>query len=275
LPATGEGHKPHVERTAGTLVAVGGGEDRTGDRVVLKKFVELAGGPSARVVVIGTATTMPDEVEVEYKKAFGDLVESFDFLPLSTREEANDPSTIARLSDATGVYFSGGDQMRIASIFGGSKTDVHLHQAFLDGLVVGGTSAGAAMMSSTMVLGGSDTIPTTDAVSLGPGLEFVGGLLIDMHFAERGRLARLLAAVAQFPHELGVGIDEDTALVIKGNRCEVIGSGAATIVDAGGATSELTSAGAIGLIDVRLHVLPSGLVFDLGTRRPTQLVSEN
>jgi cyanophycinase len=130
-------------------------------------------------------------------------------------------------------------------------------------------------MSSTMVLGGSDTIPTTDAVSLGPGLEFVGGLLIDMHFAERGRLARLLAAVAQFPHELGVGIDEDTALVIKGNRCEVIGSGAATIVDAGGATSELTSAGAIGLIDVRLHVLPSGLAFDLGTRRPTELVTEN
>lgn len=163
--------------------------------------------------------------------------------------------------------------MRIAQILGGSRADMCFHDAYLGGAVVGGTSAGAAMMSTTMIVGGSDTVPTTDAVRLGPGLGLVSGLLIDMHFAERGRLARLLAAVAQYPHELGVGIDEDTALVVEGNRCEVIGSGAATIVDAGMANSAPTPSGRIGLVDVALHVLPAGFSFDLSRRRPHILQS--
>jgi len=255
-------------RTPGILVIIGGSEDRRGDREILRRFVDLAGGADAHIVVVGTATTMPDEVEVDYKHAFSDLVAGFDFLAISSREEANDPATIERLRKASGVFFTGGDQLRIATIVGGSQTDIFLHQASRDGIVIGGTSAGAAMMSSTMILGGSDTVPTQDAVRLGPGFELVSGLLIDMHFAERGRLARLLAAVAQFPHELGVGIDEDTALVVEGNRCEVIGSGAATIVDAGKATSEHNNSGAFGLTDVRLHVLPAGFAFDLSTREP-------
>jgi cyanophycinase len=257
-----------MERTPGTLVVIGGSEDRRGDREILRRFVELAGGSDAHIAVVATATTVPDEFEVEYKRAFADLAAGFDFLPIATREEANEPATIERLKKASGVFFTGGSQLRIAQIIGGSQTDIFLHQASREGIVIGGTSAGAAMMSSTMILGGSDTVPTDDAVRLGPGFELLSGLLIDMHFAERGRLARLLAAVAQFPHELGVGIDEDTALVVQGNRCEVIGAGAATIVDAGKATSERTSRGAFGLTDVRLHVLPAGFAFDLSTRQP-------
>ncbi|MEY2471031.1 MAG: cyanophycinase [Actinomycetota bacterium] len=260
-------------RAHGTLVAIGGSEDRRDERTILRKFAELAGGADAVIVAIGTATTMPDETEVDYKKAFADLVGSFELLAIGTREEANAPETIARLEKATGILFTGGHQLRIATILGGSATDMFVHRAFLDGVVVAGTSAGAAVMSSTMIIGGSDTVPTTDAVRLGPGLELVSGLLIDMHFAERGRLARLLAAVAQFPHELGVGIDENTALVIQGNYCEVIGNGAATIVDAGRATSATTRDGAIGLTDVRLHVLPAGFCFDLSTRQPAILDS--
>jgi cyanophycinase len=255
------------------LLIIGGSEDRSGERAILRRFVDLAGGPSARVVLVGTATTVPAEVEVEYRQAFTGLVDNIEFLPISSREEANDPGALKALSDATGIFFTGGDQMRIAQILGGSRADICFHDAFLGGVTVGGTSAGAAMMSSTMIIGGSDTVPTTDAVKLGPGLGLVSGLLIDMHFAERGRLARLLAAVAQFPHELGVGIDEDTALVVQGNRCEVIGSGAATIVDAGLATSMPTASGPIGLVDVALHVLPAGFSFDLSTRRPHILES--
>ena len=261
-------------RSSGTLVIIGGSEDRRGPRAILRRFVELCGGPDAHIAVIGTATTMPAEVEIEYKRAFSDIAGGFDFLPIGSRDEANSSATIDRLADADGIFFTGGDQRRIASLFGGSRADVLVHERFHQGVVIGGTSAGAAMMSATMIIGGSDTVPTTDAVQLGPGLGLVSGLLIDMHFAERGRLARLLAAVAQYPHELGVGIDENTALVVSGNQCEVIGAGAATIVDAGGAASETTERGTIGLTDVGLHVLPAGFSFDLSTRRPAILESE-
>lgn len=255
-------------RTAGTLVIVGGHEDRQGEREILRHFVELSGGRDAHIAVIGTATTMPDELGGEYETAFADLVDHFSFFAMGSRDEANAPETLAALDQATGIFFTGGDQMRIARILGGTLADVAIRNAFNRGVVIGGTSAGAAMMSSTMIIGGADTVPTTDAVRLGPGLGLVSGVLIDMHFAERGRLARLLAAVAQFPRELGMGIDENTALVVTQNRCRVIGRGAVTIVDAGAASATPTKNGAIGLVDIQLHVLPAGFEFDLGTRRP-------
>jgi cyanophycinase len=222
--------------------------------------------------VLGTATSAPEELGPAYLKVFEELgVGNTDFLPLSTREEANAEATLDALRAATAVYFTGGDQLRITSIIGGSRVDVLLHEAYeRDGLILGGTSAGAAMMSSTMVLGGSDTVPSTSAVRLGPGLEFLPGVVIDMHFAERGRLSRLLAAVARFPHDLGVGIDEDTALVVDDDRFEVIGSGAVTIVDAGEATSIFVpeDEGPIALTGAKIHVLPAGYRFDMRARSP-------
>jgi cyanophycinase len=254
----------------GTLVIVGGGEDRTGERAVLRRFADLAGGPDARVVVLGTATTVPDDVGATYEKAFSDLAGELRFLPVASREEANDPDTVAALEWATGVFFTGGDQSRIAAIFGGSDSDTALHAAWQRGVVVGGTSAGAAMMSTTMIVGGGERVPTT-AVKTGPGLGFVTGLVVDMHFAERGRIARLLALVAMYPHELGLGIDEDTAVVVSDQRFEVIGSGTVTVVDAGRATSVRVPAdgdGPIALTGAQVHVLPSGYAFELSTRTP-------
>jgi cyanophycinase len=254
----------------GTLVIVGGGEDRTGERTVLRRVADLAGGDDARVVVLGTATTVPDDAGAAYEKAFGDLVAEVTFLPAATREEANDPRTVAAIERATGVFFTGGDQDRIAAVFGGSDSDVALHNAWERGVVVAGTSAGAAMMSSTMILGGGEQVPTT-SVRTGPGLGFVSGLVVDMHFAERGRVARLLAVVAMFPHELGLGIDEDTAVVVEDSRFEVIGAGTVTVVDAGHATSVRIPAegeGPIALTGARIHVLPSGYAFELSTREP-------
>jgi cyanophycinase len=255
---------------AGTLVIVGGGEDRTGDRTVLRRVAELAGGAEARLVVLGTATTVPDDLRATYDKAFGDLAAEVTFLPVATREEANAASTVEAIGRATGVFFTGGDQSRIAAVFGGSDADTALHAAWERGIVVAGTSAGAAMMSTTMILGGGEQVPTT-SVRTGPGLGFVSGLVVDMHFAERGRIARLLSLVAMFPHELGLGIDEDTAVVVSGSAFEVIGAGTVTVVDAGRATSVRVPAsgdGPIALTGAVVHVLPSGYAFELATREP-------
>jgi cyanophycinase len=254
---------------AGTLVVVGGGEDRTGERTVLRRVAELAGGRDARIAVVGTATTVPDDVGPVYEKAFGDLAGDVLFLPVATREQANDPATVAAIEQATGVFFTGGDQDRIAAVFGGSDADTALHAAWERGAVVAGTSAGAAMMSSTMILGGGERVPTT-SVRTGPGLGFVRGLVVDMHFAERGRLARLLAVVAMFPHELGLGIDEDTAILADGDSFEVLGTGAVTVVDAGAAADiRVPADGPIALTGARIHVLPAGCRFELSGRRPS------
>ncbi|MFG1952385.1 cyanophycinase [Micromonospora sp. NPDC048830] len=177
---------------------------------------------------------------------------------------------------ATGVYFTGGDQFRIAALLGGTRVDSVLHARVTDGLVLAGTSAGAAMMSSTMVLGGEGAGVTTRSVRTGPGMEFLPRVLIDMHFAERGRLNRLLSAVAHFPHELGLGIDEDTAIVVEGDRFEVIGSGSVTVVDAAPAEDIRVPAdgdGRIALISGRLHVLPAGYTFELIDRKPVIVAS--
>ncbi|MCU1361336.1 MAG: cyanophycinase [Ilumatobacteraceae bacterium] len=259
------------QRAKGRLVIVGGGEDRSADSVILRRFVELAGDGDARIVVICTATTEPDGLGAVYQKAFDALgVNDLTILPVGSREEANDPEVVAAVENATGVYFTGGDQLRIASIFGGSHADTALHAGFHAGLVIGGTSAGAAMMSTTMVLGGTDRVPTAGRIRTGAGLGLVSGVTIDMHFAERGRLSRLLAVTGMFPHELGLGIDEDTAAVVDGDHFEVIGSGAVTVVDAGEVTSLHIpdDDGPMAMTGVLLHILPSGYSFDLSTRRP-------
>jgi cyanophycinase len=259
------------QRAFGRLVIVGGGEDRSGDMVILRRFAELAGGPDARVVVVCTATTEPEELGAVYEKAFDAIgVAELSILPVASREEANDRDVVGAVERATGVYFTGGAQLRIAAILGGSQTDTALHACFQRGLVIGGTSAGAAMMSTTMILGGSDTVPSVGHIRTGAGLGFVSGVTIDMHFAERGRLSRLLAVTGMFPHELGLGIDEDTAVVVEGDEFEVIGSGAVTVVDAGEVTSLHTPAddGPMAMTGVLLHVLPAGYSFDLSARRP-------
>ena len=262
-----------TDRSKGRLVIVGGGEDRTGEKVILRRFADLAGGSEARIVVIGTATSVPEEVGPVYLDAFRSIgVQEVQFLPLATRQEANDPTVVACVQQATGVYFTGGDQLRIATAIGGSHTDTALHAAFANGVVVGGTSAGAAMMSSTMILGGYDTVPSATTVRTGAGLSFVSGIVIDMHFAERGRMSRLLTVVGLFPHELGLGIDEDTAAIVDGNTFEVIGAGAVTVVDAGEVTSLHAPPegveGPMAMTGVLLHVLPAGYSFDLSSRRP-------
>ncbi|GAA4589695.1 cyanophycinase [Actinoplanes octamycinicus] len=238
---------------------------------LLARFVELAGAASARILVIATASEAPDAAEEFYVGAFTSLgAGSARALRLATRADANAPEVAGSLRAATGVFFTGGDQERITSVLGGTATDSLLQELVVDGTVVlGGTSAGAAMMSATMIVGGDQPGVTAASVRTGPGLEFLPGVLIDQHFAQRGRLNRLLSAVARYPHELGLGIDEDTAILTDGDRFEVLGSGAVTVVDAGAATDiQVPPAGPIALAGALVHVLPAGHTFHLTGRRP-------
>ncbi|GAA2515744.1 cyanophycinase [Pilimelia columellifera] len=256
----------------GQLVVIGGAESRT--EGILREFVRLCGGPDADIAIVATASGEPGEVEAEYIDAFTALGATHAHaVSIRSRADANSEQIAASMGCCTGVFFTGGDQRRIAAIIGGSLVDQVLHRRVGAGeVVLAGTSAGAAMMSATMILGGTDAGVGTNAVQTGPGLEFLPGVLIDMHFAERGRLNRLLSAIGLYPHELGLGIDEDTAIVVDRGCFEVIGAGSVTVIDAGQASMielPVDGDGPIVLSGVRLHVLPSGHRFDLTGREPT------
>jgi cyanophycinase len=238
---------------------------------LLGRFVELAGGPGARIVVIATASSMPASAEAAHREAFTALgAGDVRALRLAARRDANDAAVEPVLRAATGIFFTGGDQERITAVIGGTTTDLLLQAVVAAGdVVLAGTSAGAAMMSGTMIVEGDAPGVSRAGVRTGPGLEFLPGVLIDQHFAERGRVNRLLSAVALYPHELGLGIDEDTAILTDGDYFEVLGSGAVTVVDAGCATDiRVPQQGAITLADARIHVLPAGRTFHLTGRRP-------
>jgi cyanophycinase len=251
----------------GRLLIMGG----AAGPALLLRFVELAGAAAAQIVVIATASESPETAEAAYVEKFSALgAGSVRPLRLTSRIEANAPGVEPVLRAATGVFFTGGDQERITRVIGGTAADSLLQVLVGSGAVVlAGTSAGAAVMSATMITGGDEPGVTAGCVSTGPGLEFLPGVLIDQHFSERGRLNRLLAAVACYPHELGVGIDEDTAILTDGDRFEVLGSGTVTVVDAGCATDiQVPPAGPIALAGARIHVLPAGHTFHLTGRQP-------
>jgi cyanophycinase len=254
----------------GRLFVIGGGEDRCCGAGVLERFVELSGGDRARITLVTTAAGIPDEVHADYDRVFRKLgVEHTAELRLCGRADADSDQTEAVLRDATGVFFSGGDQSRVRALVG-SRTNEILRERLEDGLVIGGTSAGATALAGTMILGGRRADVSAAAVRTAPGLGLLSGMLIDMHFAERGRLPRLLAAVALAPDHIGVGIDENTAILVEGSRFEVLGSGVATVVDPARSTV-VHPAGdydPITLFDVRLHLMPAGCLFGLDNRVP-------
>jgi cyanophycinase len=248
----------------GHLIIIGGGEDRTDDKTILTRFVELSGGADRRIAVITTASRVPDKVWEMYDVAFGDLgVTQRTQVHFDTRADANNPELVKVLEEADGIFMTGGDQKRLMAILGGTAADDAMHRALVQrGAAIAGTSAGASAMSAHMLADGkTDLHPEKGAVHLGAGLGLVQRVVIDQHFSQRNRLSRLLTVIASNPHLLGVGIDEDTALIIAPDTLEVIGDGAVTIVDARDTISniaDLPQHGCPELIDVRLHLLPSG-----------------
>jgi cyanophycinase len=279
------GNKPFVDRERswtraedvddggppGRLLVIGGAEDRCCGAGLLARFVELAGGDEARIVLVTTATNMPDEVLADYERVFRKLgVEQTSELRLRGRSDADGDDAAHLLSTATGVFFSGGDQSKLRTLVGSRANDI-VSDRLTHGLVVAGTSAGATAMGRTMILGGTGPGVSAATVRTGPGLGLIPKALIDMHFGERGRLPRLLSAVALAPEHLGVGLDENTGVLVEGNSFEVIGTGVATVVDADDATvvHPAGDCDPITLFGVRLHLLPAGCLFDFGTRMPT------
>ncbi|MET0980884.1 MAG: cyanophycinase [Telluria sp.] len=264
--------EPHQTSAHGHLVIIGGGEDRQHDKSILARFVELAGGPDARIVVITAASTIANDMWDIYDHAFGDLgVKQRFHLPLVSRQDANDEAKVRMVAEADGIFMTGGDQKRLLAIIGGTALDAEMHTALkVRGACIGGTSAGASAMSGHMLAQGkTDLLPQKGAVSLGAGLGFLHRVVIDQHFSERQRLARLLSVVAHNPYLQGIGIDEDTALIIeRGRGIEVVGQGSVTVVD--GRTMDTNIAdirdhATPELIDVRLHLLPAGCRYHLPT----------
>lgn len=252
-------------RQTSRLVIVGGAEDRLQDRLILRKFVDLSGGGGARIRVITAASSEPERVWDSYQNVFQSLgVRDVQPLPLQDREAAFAPDLQTGILQADGIFISGGDQSRLMGLLWDTPAYQSLHQAFhLNGCCMGGTSAGAAVMSRHMIAQGPAVLrPRKEAVDTDIGLGLLSQAVVDQHFSERRRLARLLSTLAIRPDLLGVGIDEDTALVIEGTQAiEVIGRGSVTLVDPSQMQSnveELEAQEAIEMLGVQLHLLPAG-----------------
>lgn len=259
----------------GKLLIIGGAEDKEGECVILNELIDLAGGKKARIVIVTTATQSPGDVGRNYVEIFNKLgVGQAEVLDIRTRRAAGCESCLEQVEKAEVIFFTGGDQLRLTSLLGGTPLDKALKKAYSSGTIIAGTSAGAAVMSETMIVAGeNEETPRQSNLRLAPGLGMLAGVVIDQHFAQRGRLGRLLVAVAQNPGILGLGVDEDTALLVDPEGdFRVIGSQTVTIIDGRdiGETniSEIAPSESLALTGVRIHVLPAGYGYSLFNHRP-------
>ncbi len=256
----------------GTVIVIGGAEDKIRDRIILNRFVALAGGEDALIVVISTASSLGHEAGERYRQIFTELgARTVRPLHAVTRAQANDETFARAVRDATGVYLTGGNQLRLSSMIGGTRLAEAILDRFHQGAVVAGTSAGASALSSHMIaFGASGATPKHRMAAIAAGLGVLPGVIVDQHFQQRNRLGRLLSLIAQNPSLLGIGVDEDTAGVVGQDRVlEVIGRGSITIVD--GAAAETDAWDVRGhrpvmISGVVLHSLPAGYQFDLKRR---------
>lgn len=255
----------------GCLLVVGGAEDDEGDVRILKRFVEMAGGPEARIGIVAAASSEPARSATRYQGVFRDLGASE-----VTHLAVDDQGQAARFAagggwprDLTAVFMTGGDQSRLVETIRTGQLEVALAQRNRTGLVVAGTSAGAAAMSALMIAQGRpNSAPTRDSVHLAPGLNLWPDALVDQHFSQRGRMGRLVAALAVTSARLAVGIDEDTAVEVnrEAGCFSVLGSGSVSVLDASNARPSVPPEGdhrgSISVSDLRVHVLAEGDVFD-------------
>ena len=259
--------------SGGTLFAIGGAEDRASRRVVLRDFVRRAGGKGARVAVVATASALGPEILDTYDEVFVGLgTAPVVRLRPETRDDAEDPALAAALDEVDALFMTGGNQVKLAGVVVGTPFGAALKRAYARGAVVGGTSAGASVVSEHMVAFGSEgDTPRQGMTQLSAGLGLLPGVVVDQHFDQRSRYGRLLSLVARSPSLVGVGIDEDTAAVITGERLlEVVGRGCVFVVDPARVVTDahLAEHGAPLLVSgAVVHTLPAGAHFDLVDRR--------
>lgn len=248
----------------GWIIPIGGAEEKENSPEILKRFVSLCGGDDADIVVIPTASQMSDTGQ-RYERLFRELgaanVTSMDF---DTRRDGEEKGRIARLASATGVFFTGGNQLRLSTILGGTSVAKSLRSMNASGVHMAGTSAGAAFISEHMIAFGEEgSSPVAGAVRLAPGLGLTNRFIIDQHFRQRDRLGRLLTALAYNPFAVGLGLDEDTAAFIgPDNQIDVVGSGAITVVDASGiefsSMDRVAEGQPVCMLGIMIHILVAG-----------------
>jgi cyanophycinase len=261
---------------AGRLLVIGGAEDPDEkDMCILPKLVEMAGGRRARIIICSSPSENPEEKVRTYGKLFEKIGVAEVFgAPITDRNQAREPDLIKAAERATAVFFTGGDQLRLTALISGTEfCETVRSRLYGDGLVVAGTSAGAAAMSSVMIIGGpkEGTVRRQD-VSLAPGLGYWRDTVVDTHFNQRGRVSRLMTIFAHNPNVLGIGIDENTALdLVPGDRFTVLGEGVVMVfngrvthTNAPDASDDQT----LAITDAVIHTLPDGYGFDLRTKRP-------
>lgn len=256
------------------LIAIGGGE-MSDSKAALDEILNYMKKKSdPRIAVMTVATRESESAGTKYNNLFRRLgIKHVDVVPIEQREDAFDAGALKKVESADGLFFTGGDQLNITSLMGGTPLHTLLHERYQDGILIAGTSAGAAMMSSSMIISGeSDAPPKVGGVEIAPGMNMIDGTVIDSHFSQRGRHGRLLTAIAHYPQVLGLGIDEKTAIVFQNGEFKVVGEGVVTVFD--GRQVNYTDLPyrkkdeTVGMFGVCIHVLPEGYSFEMKTRQP-------
>ena len=256
----------------GYIVPVGGAEEKIGALAILRRFADMCGGGSCRIAIIPTAS-MLSETGGRYQKIFTDLgIKEALVLPIAHRSDGERREWLDVLDQVDGVFLTGGNQLRLSTMIGGTEVAKALRRRNSEGMHVAGTSAGAAFLCEHMIAFGKEgASPRARIVTLAPGLGLTNRIIIDQHFRQRDRLGRLLTALAYNPFAIGIGLDEDTAAFIAPDETlEVVGSGALTIVDPSGlefsSMARVRKNDAVCLIGLKLHILDQGSTFNLHTR---------
>jgi cyanophycinase len=258
----------------GSLLIIGGHEDKEGDKVILRMLVKKV-GKSGKIVVATVASEEPNAMFNEYERVLRGLgMRHVHHLTVESREEARHDSTVRILRDAEAVFFTGGDQLKITSQIGDTPIYTRVREIFDAGGLIAGTSAGASAMTETMMVSGESeaSYRIGSLLQLAPGLGLLQGVIVDQHFAQRGRIGRLVGAIAQNPRMLGVGLDEDSAILVHRGRFQVLGSNAVHVIDGSKVSftniSEAEPHTSLCIYGVRMHVLNQSDTFDLKSRRP-------
>ena len=265
---------PAQGQNRGYVIPIGGAEAKRKDPVILERFVELCGGDDARILVIPTASLL-DETGPLYQELFEGMGAKAMCIPIEERDDCYQDEILETLDRATGIFITGGNQLRLSTILGGTPVARAIRRLNSEGVHMAGTSAGAAIVSEHMIAGGrGGPTPRESGVVLAPGLGLTNRAIIDQHFNKRGRLGRLLAALSFNPFACGLGIDENTAAFIAPDGVlEVVGHGTVTVVDPAdlrhSSMSYVRKAEAVSLIGLKLHVLAQGSQFNLETREAT------
>ncbi|NFG27461.1 cyanophycinase [Clostridium botulinum] len=263
------------ENLNGNLIIIGGGEDKEGKKEILKRVCASIDKDKDILLIATIATEYPKEAANKYKKAFGKLkVKNIRVLDISERMDSFNEENVELIRNSSLIFFTGGDQLRITSLIGGSPIYSALKEACKKGIFIVGTSAGASVMSDTMIVEGSDEqSPRKCTLKMAPGLGLIKDVIIDQHFAQRGRIGRLLTGIAENPEVLGIGIDENTAIIVnQEGKVEVIGEGAVYFIDGSEITytnvSELYGEDILSMYNVKLHILTNSKRFDLIKKLP-------